>query len=292
MINRFALIIGAMKAGTTTLFDHLARHPEVAGSFPKEPGFFAFDAEFAKGRDFYEGLFRFDPARHRIGLDGSTDYAKYPHCARVPERLAAFGGEFRFIYSLRHPLRRIESHALHVAHKGREVGRIDSDRADHSLDAGVSAVSLDISRYAMQLDQYRDYFEKGALMITSVERLSADPAGVARAAAAHIGVDPALTPETVEHRNEGGQTWRGRDIHPLWKAAQKIAPLKAAARALVPERLRHRLRVKTRPASEAAGRFKLTPAEEAMLIEKLAPDLRRLRDVYGFDAGKEWGIAL
>ena len=42
-MERYALIIGAMKAGTTTLFDHLAAHPAVAPSHPKEPGFFAFD---------------------------------------------------------------------------------------------------------------------------------------------------------------------------------------------------------------------------------------------------------
>ncbi len=292
MIERFGLIIGAMKAGTTTLFDHLARHPAIAGSNPKEPGFFAFDADYSRGRAYYEGLFRFDPAVHQIALDASTDYAKYPHCGDVPARLKAFGGEFRLIYSLRNPLRRIESHAQHVQHKRREVGRIDSDRPDHSLDAGVSAVSMDISRYAMQLDQYRDYFDRGALMITSVERLSADPAGVAAAACRHLGVDPSLLREDVLRRNAGDQTWRKREVHPLWRAAAAIAPLKAAARALVPKATRNRMRLSTRAESEAPGRFRLTTDEGSAIIDTLRPDLLRLRDQYGFDAAKEWGISL
>lgn len=292
MIERFGLIIGAMKAGTTTLFDHLARHPEIAGCFPKEPGFFAFDDNFAQGRAAYEALFSFDPARHKIALDASTDYAKFPHCGDVPARLAAFGGDFRLIYSLRNPLRRIESHAQHVQHKRREVGRVDSPRADHSLDAGVSPVSMDISRYALQLDQYKDYFDRGAVMITSVERLAADPKGVSRAACAHLGVDPDLLPDEVEKRNDGGQTWRTREVHPLWRAASAIAPVRAAARALTPKGLRDRLRKTTRKPTEATGRFALTAAEEAQIIETLAPDLARLRDVYGFDCAAEWGIAL
>ncbi|MFZ5619145.1 MAG: hypothetical protein ACOZAA_17670 [Pseudomonadota bacterium] len=292
MINRFGLIIGAMKAGTTTLFDHLALHPHIAGSNPKEPGFFAFDDVYRRGRDWYEGLFSFNPAVHRIALDASTDYAKYPHCGDVPGRLRGFNGEFRLIYSLRHPLRRIESHAQHVQHKRREVGRIDSPRGDHSLDAGVSPVSLDISRYAMQLDQYRDYFERGALMITSLERLAADPSGVARAACVHLGVDPDLLPAQVERRNEAGQTWRAREIHPLWRAASSLAPLRAAAKALVPQEMRDRLRLKTRAATEAQGRFKVRADEEASLIDTLADDLKRLRDVYGFDCAAEWGIEL
>ncbi len=292
MIDRTGLIIGAMKAGTTSLFDRLSRHPEIAGSRPKEPGFFAFDNLHAKGRDWYESLFTFDPAVHLVALEASTDYAKFPHCGDVPARLAAFGGDFRLIYSLRHPLRRIESHALHAQHKRREVGRLESGRADHSLDAGVSPVSLDISRYATQIDQYRDYFDRGALMITSVERLAADPDGVARKACAHLGVDPALLPPDVERRNEAGQTWRSRDIHPLWRAASSFPPLRAAARVLVPKDARDRMRLKTRPSTKAEGRFKLRPDEEAALIEALRPDLSRLRDAYGFDCAAEWGIRL
>jgi hypothetical protein len=292
MIDRFAIIIGAMKGGTTTLFDHLAAHPQIAASTPKEPGFFAFDDVFARGREWYQSLFAFDPERHHCALEASTDYAKFPHCAGVPDRMRRFGGEFRLIYSLRHPLRRIESHALHVQHKKREIGRLESARSDHSLDAGVSPVSLDVSRYAMQLDQYRDCFEKGALMITSVERLAADAAGVVRAACAHIGVDPERLSGDVARRNDAGRAWRARDIHPLWRSAASVAPLRAAAKALVPQAVRNSLRLRTRPTTIAEGRFKLRPDEEARLLEALAPDLRRLRDEYGFDGATEWGIAL
>ena len=41
MIPQYVLIIGAMKSGTTTLYDYLARHPQLASSKRKEPGFFA-----------------------------------------------------------------------------------------------------------------------------------------------------------------------------------------------------------------------------------------------------------
>ena len=43
MIANFALIIGAMRCGTTSLFSYLSQHPEVAPSTPKEPDFFAND---------------------------------------------------------------------------------------------------------------------------------------------------------------------------------------------------------------------------------------------------------
>ncbi len=43
MINNFALIIGAMKCGTTSLFSYLAQHPEISACQPKEPDFFSYD---------------------------------------------------------------------------------------------------------------------------------------------------------------------------------------------------------------------------------------------------------
>ncbi|MDZ7629166.1 MAG: hypothetical protein U5J99_12275 [Parvularculaceae bacterium] len=289
-MDRYALIIGAMKAGTTTLFDHLAAHPAVAPCRPKEPGFFAFDDCYAKGRDWYHSLYDFDPGRHAIRLDGSTDYAKFPHCSGVQARLKDFGGEFRLVYSLRHPLRRIESHAQHVQHKRREIGRQDSDRADHSLDAGISPVSVNISRYALQLDQYAEHFDNGALMLTSVEQMARDPQATLRAVSAHFGLDPEALPEKVERRNAGDQVWRARELHPFWRAAAAVAPARAAARALLPQSIRDRLRRQTRPITTAEGRFALNAGEEACLLEALAPDLRRLRDRYGFDVKGEWGI--
>ncbi|HBK92610.1 MAG TPA: hypothetical protein DDZ68_13160 [Parvularcula sp.] len=292
MVDRYVLIIGAMKAGTTTLFDHLAAHPAIAPSRPKEPGFFAFDDLYAGGREAYHALFDFDPTIHAIRLDGSTDYAKFPHCGDVPARLKSFGGAFRLIYLLRHPLRRIESHAQHVQHKKREVGRIDSGRADHGLDAGISPVSLDISRYAMQLDQYADYFDSGALLVTSLERLTSDPADVLDAVCRHIGVDPQRLPDSLAQRNPGDGVKRAREVHPLWRAAAAVAPARALVRAALPPRLRDRLRGQTRPLTRADGRFKLTSEEEARLIVELTPDLTRLRDRYGFDAAREWGIDL
>ena len=57
MIRDYILIIGAMKSGTTTLYDLLAAHPAIVGARVKEPGFFAFEDSWAEGFSYYEGLF-------------------------------------------------------------------------------------------------------------------------------------------------------------------------------------------------------------------------------------------
>ncbi|MEO0377749.1 MAG: hypothetical protein AAF329_24750 [Cyanobacteria bacterium P01_A01_bin.17] len=54
MINAFALIIGAMKCGTTSLFHYLAEHPQVSPSRNKEPFFFCDDRRYQQGLQRYQ----------------------------------------------------------------------------------------------------------------------------------------------------------------------------------------------------------------------------------------------
>jgi hypothetical protein len=285
-IHRFALIIGAMKSGTTTLFNYLAQHPAIAAANQKEPAFFAFDDIFEKGRDWYENLFCFAPGQHQWALDGSTDIAKAPFSGDVRARMAALpDAEFRLIYILRHPLRRMESHARHAQIHRMELGVIASDRPDHGLDNGISPVSMAASQYAAQLDRYRDLFDAGKVMLLSLEQLSADPKRQVARICQFLELPslPTLRPAIEENRAEDR-----RESGPLWDNLRKIPGLAA----IIPKSMRHLLyhRLSRRPITP--GRFRLTPAEETALLGQLLPDLRRLRDIYGFDVEGQWGIVL
>lgn len=289
-ITRYALIIGAMKSGTTTLFNYLAQHPAIAGAYPKEPGFFAFDEVFAQGRGWYDSLFDFAPARHVWALDGSTDYSKYPFCGDVRARMAAFpDAEFRLIYLMRHPLRRIESHARHVQRARRELGRQVSDRPDHGLDSGISPVSIAASRYAAQLDQYRDLFDAGRVKLLTLEQFTADPTRHVTEACAFLGLDPppALTRPANENRAEQRRARPG-----WWNALRAVPGLAPLVTTLVPGSARRSLEHSAAAKVTVEGRFRLTALEEDGLLATLRPDLVRLRDVYGVDVEGLWHIAL
>ena len=51
------IIIGAAKAGTTSLYKVLSQHPDIFMSTPKEPEFFARDDRYAEGIGPYARLF-------------------------------------------------------------------------------------------------------------------------------------------------------------------------------------------------------------------------------------------
>ncbi len=70
------LILGAQKAGTTTLFDILVKHPMVLPPVRKELHFFDRDEEYRKGMRHYRSLFPPVPIRSsgHVTLEASPSY--------------------------------------------------------------------------------------------------------------------------------------------------------------------------------------------------------------------------
>jgi hypothetical protein len=230
--DRFALVIGAMKGGTTSLFDYLRTHPQILGSRKKEPNFFAAARIFQRGPEQYYGLWEsFDPAAHRWVLEASPNYTKHPLYPLTAERIARFPGRFRFIYVLRDPVDRIESHIAHNIARGRLTPGNWEDRLEPTLAT---------SRYAAQLDRFTSVMAEPEVLLLDFAELRDDPLALL------------------------GRCTRFLDVDPDFAFAPR--PPSNPGKAL-PE----------------GDRFRLAPEMRARLRAELAPDMARLRRIYGFD---------
>lgn len=142
---RHIIVIGAMKAGTTSLHALLSQHPQIVSGWRKELNFFTENDLTAEA---YGACFpTFDPTEHSWTLDASPNYAKTRAYPSTPARIARFaartGRTIKLIYILRDPIERADSHVAHQI----EHGRWTSDRIDYDH-------LLDVSSYAAQLDAY------------------------------------------------------------------------------------------------------------------------------------------
>ena len=123
MIDRFVLIIGAMKCGTTSLYAYLGQHPQVCPSLEKESNFFIAERSWPRGLDWYHALWNWVPGTHTVALEASTGYTKRPMFEGVADRIASVDADFRFVYLMRDPIARVESHHRHDLLKaGRGAG--------------------------------------------------------------------------------------------------------------------------------------------------------------------------
>lgn len=108
--HQYLIIIGAMKAGTTSLFHILNSHPDICGSFIKEPNFFCEPKMHRVTVDRYDDLWPDSATKpFRYLMEASACYTIPPHSASVPEAIKQSGIGVKFIYCVRDPIERIQS---------------------------------------------------------------------------------------------------------------------------------------------------------------------------------------
>lgn len=166
------LIIGAHKAGTTSLHNYLSLHPDIQMSSHKELSYFAGPTDgvtlvsrWSLGEDWYRSNF---PGREAVHGESSTSYTSFPLVAGVPERIHRAIPDVKLIYAVRDPIDRFVSHYLHVCGLGRERRGLDEILTSPRL--AESAYMLR-SRYWYQLSQYLDWFPAERIHVVALEDL-------------------------------------------------------------------------------------------------------------------------
>jgi hypothetical protein len=193
-------IIGAGKAGTTSLHYYLDLHPEIQMSAVKETHFFAGPPEgrpYELGRvetlEAYEALF--DPAVPVRG-EASPSYTNHPFRKGVPERIKELVPAAKFVYSVRDPIERTVSHYRHqvsVAGERRTLQEVLGECSD-PLRLRETCMSL----YASQLENYLRVFPPERILVVDQAELLADRDAVLREVFSFVGAEPAFTSPQFE----------------------------------------------------------------------------------------------
>jgi Sulfotransferase domain len=109
------MILGAGKAGTTSLYYYFSQHPDVCMSSPKDPPF--FQAEYELGVDYYWSKYYAPHAGQRHAGDAAHRNLDLPYVAR---RIVATLPDARFFVICRNPVDRALSGYWHGFSRERE----------------------------------------------------------------------------------------------------------------------------------------------------------------------------
>lgn len=267
------LVIGAMKAGTTSLHHYLAAHPQIHMSSVKEPHFFVKGVVrsegvvrgWEQGWPWYEALFAEAGDALAVG-ESSTSYTAYPARPGVPGRIAEALPDVRLIYLLRHPLERARSEYVHKCLVGRE-------RRPAAAALLEDPVYLDKSRYMLQIDQYLAHFPRERLLMLLSEDLRSDHEGAMGQVWKFLGVESLAAAGPVTELNRTGDRVPVTDSRRRL-SAQRVPGYERIARGS-PAPLRVLYRAATRPRNDV--RKVVVPDDVVEEMERrLRPDLDRL----------------
>ncbi len=176
------IVVGAQKAGTTSLYNYLMLHPQIFMSREKELNFFIQEKNWLRGIDWYES--NFGSSAPQRG-EASPLYASWPEHAGVPERMHAVVPDAKLLYLVRDPIQRIISH--YVMDYGRGMEDRDITDALHNLDE--TNVLVCRSKYYLQIQQYLSIFKEQNICIVSLDDLQADPQQTLGKIFRFLGVD-------------------------------------------------------------------------------------------------------
>jgi hypothetical protein len=191
------LIIGAAKAGTTSLHAWLSRHPCVVVANKKEINYFSYN--YSLGEDWYRS--QFPPQRWREALwaqhgqrlltgEASPSYLMHPW---APQRAGQLVPQVKLIVTLRDPVDRAYSSFHHRRRDGEEplesfdaavraedgrlapgLARLAADPDYNSFEVACWSYLLR-SRYAEQLERWFACFGREQFYFVTLENLAAEP---------------------------------------------------------------------------------------------------------------------
>lgn len=261
--DQFALLIGAMKAGTTALWSWLVQHPAIAGSRVKEPQFLCDRENWKDGIDRYLELWDWQPAQHRWAFEASTNYTKLPVRGNAALAALRLPGTFRFLYMVRNPVRRVRSQYLHSLAEG---------WIEKPIYEGLVPQAALFSNYRFQLEPYKVFHGRESICVLSYEAFRDDPRATVRRVCEFLDVDPEF-PFQDPGRQNSSDAYR-------WKVLAKILTERGVELPCTdPEVLAD---------AEAELERRITPSPEQVeeLRAQLGPDLALFQEEWGVDP---WG---
>jgi len=241
------LIIGAAKAGTTSLYHYLRQHPSIFMPAVKEPRFFAYlddpptmegpgDAESNEAAgavytpDAYRALFADAEDGQAVG-EASVNYL---YSETAPRRIAEHLPDAHLFAVLRNPIERAYSHYLHLLRSGREPLRdfeaaLEAEEERRKKGWEWSWHYTRMGFYHEQLTRYLDYVDRDQLTVYLFDDFTADNLAVTQDIFRTLGVDDSFVPETsLTHEKTGVpiSDWFQRFLldpdHPVRRASRYV----------------------------------------------------------------------
>ena len=268
------LVIGAMKSGTTTLYNDLRSHPGIFFPEDKEPGNLSSDEVLTRsGREEYARMFRKARA-DQLCAEASTVYSKLPDFPGVASRaLDVLGPDLRLLYIVRNPIGKIVSQYRHELRNRRPGVSADIDEAIRG-----DRRYIDYSRYAMQAEPWIQTFGRERLLVIKFEEYVVDRRSALAAIQTFLGLRP--LPDLVQPDERFNESGVEPVPPPTLRRLSRSRVYRSVLRPMLGPSARRRLRL----------RFLPRPAEQPALpssatidyaIEELGDDLERQPALFG-----------
>ncbi len=213
-------IVGAAKAGTTSLYYYLNQHPEIFMSPIKEPNYFGSDIDWNNFRVDYKNATHLDEKTyfnkselasfHNAFISNITYYAQlfrdaenqkiigeastsYLYSINAAKEIKAYNAASKIIIILREPIERLISHYKMDLAGGRQkesdlAKMVKKDFESDKKGYGISSLYVELSLYYEQIKRFLDTFNRSQVLILDFQKMVQSPAELLKDICVFLGV--------------------------------------------------------------------------------------------------------
>ena len=278
------IIVGAPKAGTTSLYHYLSEHPQIFMSEPKELNFFSKEEIIEQGlyyQDFkakdLEGYKKlFDKATDRMAVgEGSVSYLFY---SDTPNKIKETIPDVKIIILLRDPVSRGFSHYLMDYRMGLVAlpyEEIVYKKSQHKYQDLYYQQYVELGLYYEQVKRYIDTFGKEKVKIYLQEDLRTDTEKVILDLYNFLEIDNSYMVDTAQQHNIFSMP-KNKLIHKLY-ASHRV---RSIAKTLFPNNLKEKVK---NIFFERKKKPKLDQKLKEDLSKLYSEDIQKLEQLIGRD---------
>jgi hypothetical protein len=280
------MIVGAQKAGTTSLLRYLGEHPACIAHPQKEFAYFLdpskYDGSYNKAfQKYYAGL-KIDGSSKVIGKSAGL-YSQ----EKALERLYQSNPDCQLIIILRNPVERAYSSYLMEKNYGSakfefaELPDLISKHKENDESWGFSFF-IDYGLYARYIRNIYEFFPPEQVKIVLYRDLRSDALSVCREIFSFIGVDPEFKPAVDVKHNVTQKTRSHLYAKTLMSLLRSDSPVRKMLKAVVPDSKAYKYGDLLRQANRTKEKYEsMDPQVRKFLVDFFKPhndELEKLID--------------
>lgn len=266
-----------MRVGTTLFYNLMRTQDGISVARMKETDAYLNDKRAAEADSLNKKQYA-DP--QSIWIDISPNYTKRHAFPGVAKRIHTANPDARFIYLVRHPIKRAESHFQHVTLESTKP--VDLSLCEEALDDVVNT-----SRYHWQMKPYLELFPIDRFLFIDFEDFIINPTAYTDAIAKHIAAPETFSlPETID---KPSNTIAQIGQLPTWWAPLRRSSIGTKIRQYLPRSAMNIIKKIVKSKSDALTLPTLSHDIKARLIQEGRKDIPKFQKLTGLDLSK-WQI--
>lgn len=283
------LVVGAQKAGTTSLHNYLQAHPDIYLPPQKETKFFVHERHYSKGIGFYESAYFSE--RTVESAVGEVD-PDYMYCEQSLPRIIQHlnPNSLKIIFIFRNPVERAFSQYLMNYRRGHESLSFEEAIATES--SRIRLGHMENLRYSYatrgyylrQVERFLQHIDRSRMLFLLSETLESDPVRCLQEVYRFLNVKEDFEPPNIGERFHQASAPRS---HVLARKLQEQGLERRLLRRFIPSMSLRRSLRKWLARFNQAGQNTMTmdPEIHQQLVQDFSAENKRLADFLDHDLG-------